>query len=179
MIQGNLQNRKRLTDLWLLQGRESWAVWGYCAHTAIFKMDNQQGPTVEHIELCSMLCGGLDRRGVWGRMDTWTCMAESLHCSPESIITLFLSCIPMQNKKLKVCVGGNQFPLKYFKILFVVFFILIFLAFEALFKLFSPKAPQTLAYNRCAAFMKDDIVSSLGAVIFLLFTMNQDLQIAK
>ena len=22
--------------------------------------------------------------GVWGRMDTWICMAESLHCSPET-----------------------------------------------------------------------------------------------
>ena len=39
------------------------------AHTAIFKMDNQQGPTVQHRELCSMLCGSLDGRGVWGRMD--------------------------------------------------------------------------------------------------------------
>ena len=44
---------------------------------------------------------------------------------------------------------------------------------------YRPKAPQTLAYNRFAPFMKDDIVSSLGAVIFLLFTMSQDLQIAK
>ena len=31
--------------------------------TAIFKMDNQQGPTVQHRELCSMLCDGLDGRG--------------------------------------------------------------------------------------------------------------------
>ena len=29
-------------------------------------MDNQQGPTVEHVELCSMLCGSLDGMGVWG-----------------------------------------------------------------------------------------------------------------
>ena len=28
-------------------------------YTAIFKMDNQQGPTVLHRELCSMLCGSL------------------------------------------------------------------------------------------------------------------------
>ena len=33
-------------------------------------MDNQQGPTVEHRELCSVLCGSLAGRGVWGRMDT-------------------------------------------------------------------------------------------------------------
>ena len=29
-------------------------------------MDNQQGPSVQHSELCSVLCGGLDGRGVWG-----------------------------------------------------------------------------------------------------------------
>ena len=33
-----------------------------------------------------MLCGNLDGRGVWGRMDTCICMAESLPCSPETII---------------------------------------------------------------------------------------------
>ena len=27
------------------------------------------------MELCSMLCGSLDERGVWGRMDTCICMA--------------------------------------------------------------------------------------------------------
>ena len=31
-------------------------------YTAIFKMDNQQGPTVQHMELYSMLCGSLDER---------------------------------------------------------------------------------------------------------------------
>ena len=35
--------------------------------------------------LWSMLCGSLDRRGVWGRMDTCVCMAESFCCSPEII----------------------------------------------------------------------------------------------
>ena len=33
-------------------------------------MDNQQGPTVQHRKLCCILCGSLDGRGVWGRMDT-------------------------------------------------------------------------------------------------------------
>ena len=37
-----------------------------------------------------MLCGGLDGRGVWGRMDTCICMAESLCCPPETITTLFI-----------------------------------------------------------------------------------------
>ena len=39
-------------------------------YTAIFKMDNQQGPIVYHTELCSMLCGRLDGKGVWRRMHT-------------------------------------------------------------------------------------------------------------
>ena len=33
------------------------SAWSY---TAIFKMDNQQEPTIWHMELCSMLCGSLD-----------------------------------------------------------------------------------------------------------------------
>ena len=31
-----------------------------------------------HVELCSMLFVSLDVRGVWGRMNTRMCMAESL-----------------------------------------------------------------------------------------------------
>ena len=37
-----------------------------------------------------MLCGSLDGRGVWGRMDTCKCMAESLCCPPETTTTLFI-----------------------------------------------------------------------------------------
>ena len=66
---------------------------------AVFKMDNQQGSTVQHMELCSMLCGSLDGRGVGGRMDTCICMAESLGCSPETIITFLTGYTPIQNKK--------------------------------------------------------------------------------
>ena len=40
-------------------------------------------------------------RGVWGRMDTCTCMAESLHCPPETITALLIGYIPIPNKKLK------------------------------------------------------------------------------
>ena len=49
------------------------------------------------MELCSMLCDNLDERGVWGRMDTCICMAESLHCSSETITTLLISCTAIQN----------------------------------------------------------------------------------
>ena len=44
------------------------------------------------MELCSVLCGSLDGWGVWGRMDTCICRTESLHCSPETITILLISC---------------------------------------------------------------------------------------
>ena len=61
-------------------------------------MDNQQGPTAEHRELCSVLCGSLDGRGIWGRMDPCICMAESLRCSPKAITTLLKGCSPVQSE---------------------------------------------------------------------------------
>ena len=48
------------------------------------------------MELCSMLCG-LDEGGVWRRMDTYICIAESLHCSLETITTLLIGSTPIQN----------------------------------------------------------------------------------
>ena len=51
------------------------------------------------MELCSMLCGSLNERGVWGRMDTCICMAESLHHSPETITALLIGYTPIQNLK--------------------------------------------------------------------------------
>ena len=61
-----------------------------CTHTATFKMDNQQGPTVENMELCSVLYGSVDGKRVWERMDTRVRMAEALHCSPETATTLLI-----------------------------------------------------------------------------------------
>ena len=68
--------RKKVTDLetklFVARGKdvgkgELGSLEGH-AHIAAFKMNNQQGLTVEHRELCSILCGNLDRRGVLGRM---------------------------------------------------------------------------------------------------------------
>ena len=39
-----------------------------------------------------MLCGSLDGKRVWGRMDTCICMAKSLCCSPETITTALPQC---------------------------------------------------------------------------------------
>ena len=68
-------------------------------HTAIFKMDNQQRPTVSHRQLCSILCGSLGGRGVWGRTNTHLCTAESFCCPLETIATLLIPYTPIQNKK--------------------------------------------------------------------------------
>ena len=51
------------------------------------------------MEFCSVLYGSLDGTGPWERMDTCICMAESLHCSPETI-TLLTGYTPIQNKKV-------------------------------------------------------------------------------
>ena len=74
---------------------EEGIVWDGQVHTATFKMDNRQGPTLYHRELSSMFCASLDGRGVWGRMDTCICMAESLLCLHETITTLITSYIPL------------------------------------------------------------------------------------
>ena len=46
--------------------------------------------TVEHMEVCSILCGSLDRREVWGRMDTGIFMAKPLYTLPEITRILLL-----------------------------------------------------------------------------------------
>ena len=53
------------------------------------------------MELCLTLCASLDGRGVWGRMDTCICMAESLLGSPKTTTTLLIGYTPIQNKTLK------------------------------------------------------------------------------
>ena len=65
-------------------------------------MENQQGPTVEHMQPCSMLCGSLEGRGVWGKMICvylWlgpfaVDLKLSQHC-------LLISYTPIQNKKFE------------------------------------------------------------------------------
>ena len=80
-------------------GRDSQGVWDGHGHTALFNMENQQGPAGQHRELCSTSCGSLAGRGVWGRMDTCVCMAESLCCPPETVTILLTTYIPIQNKE--------------------------------------------------------------------------------
>ena len=41
--------------------------------------------------------GGLDGRGVWGRVDTCVCVTESLCSPPETITTLLISFMEKAN----------------------------------------------------------------------------------
>ena len=43
-----------------------------------------------------MLCASLDGSGVWGRMDTCICVAESLPCLPETTTILLIGCFVVQ-----------------------------------------------------------------------------------
>ena len=61
-------------------------------------MDSCQG---QHMELCSVLCGGLDGRKVWGRMDPCVCMAESLWCWPKTVTISLISYTPYKIKSWK------------------------------------------------------------------------------
>ena len=81
-------------------GRDNQGVWDGHGHTAVFNMEKQQGPAGQHRELCLMLGASLDGRGVWGRMDTCLCVAESLCCSPESNRALLIGYTPVQNEKV-------------------------------------------------------------------------------
>ena len=48
-----------------------------------------------------MLCASLDGRVVWDRIETFKCLFESHHCSPETTTILLIGYIPIQNKKLE------------------------------------------------------------------------------
>ena len=81
--------RKRLTDLenelMVAGGRGSWGVWEGHVHGAVFKMDNQQGPTVQHMEFCSVLCGSLNGKdfvGEWIHVYVWLSLF-AVHLKPS------------------------------------------------------------------------------------------------
>ena len=61
-----------------------------CTHTAVCKMDSHKDLPYS-TRNCSVLCGSLDGRGVWGRKDTWIYMAESFCSPPKTITTVLIS----------------------------------------------------------------------------------------
>ena len=71
------QNTKRLTDLeneLMVAGGRIVKEFGMDMYTLLYLKWIIQW----NMELCSVLCGSLDGRGVWGRMVTCLCMAELL-----------------------------------------------------------------------------------------------------
>ena len=47
---------------------------------------------------CSMLCGSLDGKRVWGRMDSCICISAFAVHLPESVTILLIGYTPIQNK---------------------------------------------------------------------------------
>ena len=60
------------------------------------------------MELCSVLFGSLHGMVVFGKMNTYIFMADTLHSSTEIIITLLIGYTPIQNKKFKKFKNKNQ-----------------------------------------------------------------------
>ena len=97
-----LQNGNRLKDLekLMVTRREGWGEgivreFGINTYTLLYLKWITNKDLPQHRELCSMLCGSLGGKGVWGRMDTCICMAEPLSCSPERITTLLTGYTPI------------------------------------------------------------------------------------
>jgi len=80
---------------WLPGERDSLRESGKIMYTQLYLK------WITNVELCSVLCVSLDGRGIWGRMDTYIYMAESLHCSPETTTTLLIGHTLIQIKSLK------------------------------------------------------------------------------
>ena len=58
-------------------GRDSWGIWDQCVHTLILKMDNQQGPTVQHVGSAQCYVAAW-MGGAFGEEWTRVCMTESV-----------------------------------------------------------------------------------------------------
>ena len=64
-------------------------------------MDNEQGPTVYTGNSAQCYVAAWMGEGFGGEWITCICIAESLRWSPETITTLLIAYIPIQNKKFK------------------------------------------------------------------------------
>ena len=57
------------TNFWLPEGEDGGGdidlgVWDRHTHTSIFYVDNPQGPTIQHRELCSTFCNYLNGKRI-------------------------------------------------------------------------------------------------------------------
>ena len=108
-----------------LLGEEGGAVRepGWTVHTAVLKMDNQQGPPVRPRKLRPAPRGRLAGKRGWGRRGPCTCAAGSPHCSPDTIPTAFLGYTLIHNKntffKMALYVPDRKAHIHMFYFLFI------------------------------------------------------------
>ena len=88
-----------ISIIFLLNKMQTTEKWKSIGSFASGILSYQPGLPVQHADLYSMLCGSLDGRGVWGRMDARICI---VHCSPETTTTLLIPSALIQNKTFKV-----------------------------------------------------------------------------
>ena len=69
-------------------GRYKSGAWDEHTHTTICKIGNQQGPTVQDMELYPIFFNNLYEKRIWKRMNICICITESLCCTPETNTTL-------------------------------------------------------------------------------------------
>ena len=72
-------------------GRIDWVLEIDIYTWLIFKIANQQASTVEHRELCSIFCTNLNGKIIYIRIDTCTCITESLCYKTETNTTLLIN----------------------------------------------------------------------------------------
>ena len=89
-------------------GKHTLGVWNWQEKTALFKMDNQQGPIVQHRELCSVLCNNLNGKKILKRI---VVVAQSLSrvwllptpwtaaCQTSLSLTIFRSLLKLMSIK--------------------------------------------------------------------------------
>lgn len=82
-------------------GRDRYGIWDGHAHTAICELDDQQGPSVEHRELCSALHGSLDGREAAGSRYTCKYGWGPLLFTWNSHNVILTGYTPTLNKKFK------------------------------------------------------------------------------
>ena len=82
-------SQKQRTDLWLPRGRwvrEGWVgSWGQQIQTSIYRLDKQQGPTIQHRELYSV---SVNNGKEYRKECIYICKIESLCCTAEIDTTL-------------------------------------------------------------------------------------------
>ena len=68
---------------------------GLVVHTAIFKIDNQQGPTIQYREFCSIFCNNLKEKRICKEC-IYINITESLCHTPETNTTQLINYTPTQ-----------------------------------------------------------------------------------